>query len=89
MEHVFGDIEGIGREGDLVGSGADADGHAVGFARGALKVADQEGDEVGGHLGGGEELEGVFADALAGFVVGGVGFDRAVGDGGVGAVDDE
>ncbi len=54
VEHVLGDIDAVGREGDLVGRGADADGHAVGFAGGALEVADQEGDEVSGHFGGGE-----------------------------------
>ena len=68
VEHVLGDIEAVGGEGDLVGRGAGADGHAVGFAGGALEVADQEGDEVGGHFGRGEELEGVLAGAGAGRV---------------------
>ena len=29
VQHVLGDIEAVGREGDLVGRGADADGYAV------------------------------------------------------------
>ena len=56
VEHVFGDIEAVGGEGDFVGRGAGADGYAVGFAGGALEVADQEGDEVSGHFGGGERI---------------------------------
>ena len=68
VEHVLGDIDAVGREGDLVGSGADADGHAVLLAGGALEVADQKGDQIGGHLGRGEKFEGVLAGAGAGRV---------------------
>ena len=69
----------------LSGVAQDADGYAVGFAGSALEVADKEGDKVGGHFRGSEEFEGVLAFARAG----NVGFDGAVGDGGVIGVDDE
>ena len=85
VEHVLGDIDAVGGEGDLVGSGAGADGYAVLFAGGALEVADQEGHEISGHLRGGEELEGVLVCAGARRVAD----DGPVGDGGVALVDDE
>jgi hypothetical protein len=53
--------------------------HAVLTRRGALEVADQEGDQVGGHFGRGEELEGVLAFAGAGRVTDAMGpFEMAV-----------
>ncbi len=58
-EDVLGSFEGGAGEGDLVGGGAGADGDAVGGALGALEVADEKGDEVGGHLRRAGEGEGV------------------------------
>ncbi len=54
-EEVLGGLQGEGREFDLFRRGADADGHAFALAGGAGEVADEEGDEVGGHLRGGGE----------------------------------
>ncbi len=66
----------------MSGVAQDADGHAVGFARRALEVADQEGHQIGGHFGRGGEFERVLASAGAG----GVGNDGAVGDGRVACI---
>ena len=85
VKHVLGDIYTVGGESDLVGRGAGADGDAVLLAGGALKVADEEGHEIRGHLRRGEELESVLVCAGAGRVAD----DGAVGDSGVAAVDDE
>ncbi len=84
VQHILGDIDAVGGEGDLVGRGAGANGDAVLLAGGALEVADEEGHEIGGHFGSGEELEGVLAGAGAGCVAD----DGAVGNGGVALVDD-
>ncbi len=82
VQHVLGDIDAVRGESNLVGRGADADSHAILFACGALEVADQEGDEIGGHFGCGGEMEGVLACGGAGRIGG----DGPVGDGRVGAV---
>ena len=85
MEHVLGDADAIGGERDLVGGAADADGDAILLTGAALEVADEEGEQIGGHLGSGVELQGVLCVSRAG----GVGGDGAVGDGGVALVDDQ
>ena len=77
VQHVFGDIYAVRRERDFVGRGAGAYGHAVGFARGALEIADQEGHQVGGHF----RRGGKFERVLAGCRAGGVADDLPVGDG--------
>ncbi len=51
VQRKFGDVERKGRERNLVGRGADANVHAVLLAAGALEVAHQERDEIGGHFG--------------------------------------
>jgi len=56
VEHVLGNFYRIRRERDFVGRCAAADLNAIRFAGGALEIANQEGDEVGGHPGRGEEL---------------------------------
>ena len=55
MQGEFGDVKGEGCESNLIGGGADAKIHAVLFSAQALEVADQEGDQIGGHPRGGEE----------------------------------
>ena len=66
VEHVFGDIDAVGGERNLVRRGADADGHAILLAGRALEVAHQKSNKVRGHLGRGGEFERVLAGGGAG-----------------------
>ncbi len=85
VQGVFGDIERVGRERDFVGRGADAQFDAVLLAAGALEVAHQESDEIGGHLGRGAKATVCLPAAGPRRVRS----DGAVRDGGVAGVDGE
>ena len=65
VQGEFCDVEREGRERNLVGCGANAQVHAVLLAAGALEVAHQEGDEIGGHFGSGAEDQCVLARGRA------------------------
>src|SRR5512140_1625483 len=68
MQHILSNVQPVRRERNLVRSGTNAYRDAVLLTRRALKIADEKGDQVSGHLRRRQKLERMLSCARAGRV---------------------